>query len=109
MKNLRTLCLTVVLIAIPEIAPAAPSMTPMSLGGLEAGVNFCKQVDPKSAAKYDELDKKYTEGMTDKEIAEARAERDYKDTYAQITDVLKKIPADKAVETCRGLLESPSN
>jgi len=109
MKNLRTFCLTAVLIAIPQMAPAAPSMTPMSLGGLEAEVNFCKQVDPKSAAKYDELDKKFTEGMTDKEIAEARADRDYKDTYAEITKLLKKTPADKAVETCRGLLENPSN
>ena len=109
MKNLRTLCLAAVLIAIPQMAPAAPSVTPMSLGGLEAEVNFCKQVDPKSAAKYDELDKKFTEGMSDKEIAEARADRNYKDTYVEITKLLKKTPADKAVETCRGLLESPSN
>ena len=109
MKYFRNFCLTAVLIAVPQMAPAAPPMEPMTLGGLEATVDFCKQVDSKSAAKYDELDKKFTEGMTEKEIADARASKDYKDAHAAITAALKKTPADKAVETCRGLLDNPSN
>jgi hypothetical protein len=107
MKFLRTSCIVTAIMAVPLLTPAVPAMPPNALGSIEATIMFCARVDSKSADKYKELGKRATEGMTEKEVADARASSEYKGAYTAITTDLEKMPVDKAAEACRGALEKP--
>jgi hypothetical protein len=104
MKFHFIICLAAV-ITLPQLAPAAPSVPPNALGHVEGIVNFCVRVDPKSADKYKEIGKRVVDGMSQKELAEARSSTEYKESYEAITGELTKLPAEKAVEGCRAGLK----
>jgi hypothetical protein len=104
MKIHFIICLAVV-IALPRLTPAGPSMPPNALGHVEATVNFCVRVDSKSADKYKEIGKRLVSGMSQKALAEARSSTEYKESYDAITSDLVKLPAEKGVEGCRAGLK----
>jgi hypothetical protein len=94
-----------VIILFPQLTPAGPPIAPKQLGHLDAAVAYCVKVDSASADKYKEHGKKTVAGMTEKQLAAVRATSDYQETYDAITAELGKIPADKAVESCRAVLK----
>jgi hypothetical protein len=100
MKLYRALGLAAV-IALSQLALAAPPVPPKALGQVDATVSFCSRVDSKNAEKYKEFGKALTRDMSEKELTEARSSNDYKETYDAITAELEKIPVEKAVEACR--------
>lgn len=93
-------------VVFSQFTLAAPSIPPKALGQVEATIELCVRVDSKSAAKYKELGKAVVAGMSDKDLAEVRESRAYKESYKAITGQLEKVPADKAVEGCRAALPS---
>jgi len=103
MKIHRMLCVSA-LLALPNLALAKlpPSST---LGQLEGTVDFCAQVDPQSADKYQERKRLFVEGEPEKDVAEARKSSEYKSSYDAISEALGKVPKDKAVKACTSFLE----
>jgi hypothetical protein len=104
MKIHRILCLSAV-IALPQLALA--KVPPNSaLGQVEGTLDFCAQVDPQSAAKYEERKKLLVQGEPEEEVAESRQTTDYKEAYDAIGEALGKVPKDQAVKACTSFLKS---
>jgi hypothetical protein len=100
MKFSRTLGLVAVF-TLSQLTLATATVTPGSLGQVEAAVRFCARVDSNSADRYEELGKKIVAGMPEKDLAEARSSSEYKETFESVTHELERVPIDKAVEGCR--------
>jgi len=79
------------------------------LGQAEGALDFCAQADPESAEKYQEKKKDLVQGVSAKELAEARASQDYKDGYKTATDEMSKQSKDEVKKTCSAALESNNN
>jgi hypothetical protein len=103
--KLSYICCLAALVAVPRQFAAMPPLPPGALGQLEASVSFCTQADGKFADKYRALGKKLIADMSEQDVAQARASTEYKDGFNAITTELKKLPADKAVESCRESLK----
>ena len=95
-------------IVVPQLALAKLPFTNDVFGKSEATLDFCEQVNPQSALKYQERKKALVRGVPQKEVGEARRSQDYKDSYAWITGELKKVPKEQAVEACTAALENPN-
>jgi hypothetical protein len=105
MKIHHALCAAAI-IALPNVALAADPVPANALGMIEATVNYCAAADAKSADQYKEFGKAVVREMTEKQLADARKSAEYKESYENITTELKKIPAEKAVESCHAALQS---
>ena len=77
MKILRTICLAAAIV-IPQIALAKLPMANDVFGKSEGSLDFCAQVDPQSAPKYQERKKALVKDVPEKEVAEARNTKDTK-------------------------------
>jgi hypothetical protein len=105
MKGFRIVCLSAVL-ALAPLALAKLALPNDAFGRIEGSLDFCAQVDPDSAAKYQEHKKILVQGASDQEVAEARASKEYKDGYAAADDELGKQPKDRVKKTCAAALET---
>jgi len=103
MSFYRTLCLAAALV-LPQLAPAASSVSPSALGHIEALVNYCIRVDAKGAEQYKQLGKVLVQDVSAKELADARRSKEYKASHETTTSQLKQVSADKALESCRAAL-----
>ena len=104
MKIHRILCLSAA-IALPQLALATKLPPKPALGQVEGTLDFCAQVDQRSAAKYQEYKKILIQGVPEKEVAEARNSTEYKEAYDAIGEALGKVPKDQAVKACTALLK----
>jgi hypothetical protein len=104
MRIQRVLCLTAAIV-LPQLALAKLPMTNDVLGKAEGTLDFCAQVDPPAASKYQERKKSLVRGAPEKEVVEARKTKDYKDGYDWIINELGKATKDQAVETCAAVLQ----
>jgi len=102
MKILRIVCLSA-LLALPNLA-LAKLPPPSALGQVEGTLDFCAQVDPQSAAKYQEFKKALVQGEPEKDVAEARKSGEYKEAYDAIREALGKTPKDDAIKACTSLV-----
>ena len=103
MKIHRILCLSAA-IALPQLALAKLPPQP-ALGQVEGTLDFCAQIDQRSAAKYQEYKKILIQGVPEKEVAEARKSTEYKEAYDAIGEALGKAPKDQAVKACTAFLK----
>jgi hypothetical protein len=104
MKIYRILCL-VAAIVIPQLALAKLPFSNDAFGKIEGTLDFCAQVDPQAAPKYQEQKKQIVRDVPEQEIVEARDTQEYKDAYEWISAELGKVPKDKAAKTCAASLE----
>jgi hypothetical protein len=102
MKIPAILCLSAM--ALTPLALAKLTMSPQSLGQVEATLKFCSGVNPKAEAKYKEFGKMLVKEATDEELKKVRASSEYKESYDSITEQLAKAPKDKAVESCTSFI-----
>jgi hypothetical protein len=103
MRLHRIACLSA-LLALPNLALA--KLPPNSaLGQVEGTLDFCAQIDPQSAAKYQEFKKALVQGEPEKDVAEARASSEYKNAYDAIGEALGKTPKEEAIKACTSLVE----
>ena len=105
MNMFRIACLSAALMLAP-LALAKLALPNDAFGRIEGSLDFCAQVDPQSAAKYQEQKKLLVQGASDQEVAEARASKEYKDGYDASTDEMGKQPKDKVKKTCAAALET---
>jgi hypothetical protein len=104
MRFHRIVCLSA-LLALPNLALA--KLPPNSaLGQVEGTLDFCAQIDPQSAAKYQEFKKALVQGEPEKDVAEARKSSEYKEAYDAISEALGKAPKDEAIKACTSLVET---
>jgi hypothetical protein len=107
MKTFRILFLAA-LVMLPLFALAKLSMPDGVLGRVESGLDFCAQVDPQSASKYQEKKKTFVQGASEEEVKEARASQQYRENYQAATDELSKQPKDEAKKSCVAALQGKS-
>lgn len=100
----RIVCL-VTAIVIPQLALAKLPFTNDAFGKIEGTLDFCAQVDPQAAPKYQEQKKQIVRNVPEQEVAEARSTQEYKDAYEWVRAELGKVPKNKAVEACASSLE----
>src|SRR5262245_21855467 len=104
MKIHRVLCLGAALM-VATLALAKMPYTNDAFGKVEGTLDFCAQVDPHSASKYQERKKALVKDVPQKEVDEARESKEYKDAYDWVTDELGKAPKDQAVQACSAYLD----
>jgi hypothetical protein len=105
-KLFRLFSVASIVVLVSGLLTAASAPPPNVIGQVEATMTFCGQADPPSADKYKEFAKKLTRDMSEKELADARNSKDYKDIYDAITTELQKASPDEAREGCRAILKS---
>jgi len=105
MKIHRILCLGAAIVVIPQLALAKLPFSSDVFGRVEGTLDFCAQVDSRSAAKYQEQKKLLVRDVPEKELAAARETTEYKEAYAWIGGELGKVAKDKAVQACAASLE----
>jgi hypothetical protein len=102
MKILAAFCLSV--LALAPLAIAKLSMTPQSLGQVEATLHFCNGVNPKADAKYKEWGKRLVADASAEELTKVRNSSEYKEAYDSITEQLSKVSQKAATEACTSFL-----
>ena len=105
MKILRIVCLGAAF-ALPQLALASLPVPNDVFGRMEGALDFCAKVNPQSAAKYQEQKKVLVQGASEKEVAEARSSKEYKEGYDSAKDEMGKQPKDQAVKACAAALET---
>lgn len=104
MKINRMLCLGAA-IALTQSALAELPVTNGTLGQTESMVELCSKVNPKSADKYKERGKALVGEASDKDLADARTAKEYKDSYNLVKTTLGKLSKDAAVKICTEVLD----
>jgi hypothetical protein len=104
MKIHRVILLGTALVTAP-LAMAKLPFTNDALGKIEGTLDFCAQNDSQSAAKYQERKKAMVHGVSEQELAEARASQEYKDAYDWTNTELAKVPKEKVAEACTAFLK----
>jgi|ERR1700746_2376343 hypothetical protein len=105
MRIHRIICLAAAIV-IPQIVFAKLPMTNDVFGKSEGALDFCAQADPESAPKYQARKKALVKDTPDKEVAEARNTKEYKDGYDLVTSQLGSLPKDRVVEGCASVLQN---
>jgi len=88
-------------VLISQLALAKVPYTNEQFGKLEGTLDFCAQLDPPSAAKYEARKKQLAKDATEAEVAEARDSEDYKQSYEWISEELPKAPKADAMKACK--------
>jgi hypothetical protein len=93
-------------ILFSQFAAAKLPITAEALGKTEAVVAFCSQVNPKDAALYKEAAKGTAGEASEKELADARASKEYKEAVIAMRAELAKLSKEDALAACTVLSES---
>jgi hypothetical protein len=93
-------------LTVASLASAGTSNDPMSQGGVDAVLSFCRQVNPAGASAYRSL----AESLQGREQEGRRAvERTaaYQRAYAEVRGALDAARQDWALQVCINLASSP--
>src|SRR6267154_3518834 len=98
MKLQRVLGLSAAIV-LAQLAQADPSaLSAPALGIAEATLNFCAQIDPKSAARYQEQVKLLVQGTSEDAVSDARTSDDYRQAYDSTADMIGKVSERDALQ-----------
>ena len=75
-----------------------------TLAMLQGTADFCAEVQPESAAKFEEQTRLMLANVPDEDLDKVRESEEYKAAYDSIREQLGKVPKKDAVEGCKGLL-----
>lgn len=92
-------------VVIPLLASAELPFSNEAFGRVEGTLDFCAKADPAATTRYQERKKSMAGDVTDKELAEARGSKEYKDAYEWTRSKLGEVPKDQAVKACKAFLE----
>jgi hypothetical protein len=93
-------------IAIPQLTMAKLPFTNDEFGKVERTLSFCSELKPESAAKYQEIAKRYVGDAPEKELAEARNSPEYKEAYESNGALLADMPKEHVIEACNAFLKA---
>ncbi len=103
--RIQTLFSFAAAVLISQLALAEMPMSNDLFGKSEGTLDFCAQVKPASAAKYQERKKSLVKGATEKEVSDARDSKEYQEGYAGIMNEMRKMPKDQVSEACTAILQ----
>ena len=101
-RNHRFLLFALVL---PQLALAELPVNHQSLATVQAAVDFCAQIKPADAAKYQEQAGLLVSGLSKEELSKIRTADDYKSAYAAANEALDRVEPRDAAKACDGYLE----
>jgi hypothetical protein len=93
-------------IAIPQLTMAKLPFSIDEFGKVERTLSFCSDLKPESAAKYQEIVKRYVGKATAKELAEARKTPEYKAAYESSGELLTNMQKEQVMEACSAFLKT---
>jgi hypothetical protein len=93
-------------ISIPQLATAKLPFSNDEFGKVERTLSICSEFTPESAAKYQEIAKRYVGDAPEKELAEARNTPEYKQAFESSGAVLADMPKERVVEVCKAFLKA---
>ena len=106
MKIYRILCLCAVIV-FPQAAWAEPQSGNQSMEIVHAIIDFCAQVDPANASKYQKQSRLMfheVSALAERDM-DGKGEGKYVSAYEQTRTALGKVPKQDAIPACRGFLE----
>lgn len=92
-------------VVIPQLAQATLPFSNEVFGKIEGTFDYCARVDSQAASRYQERKKAMVRDVPEKEVAEARGTKEYKDAYESMSGELAKVPKDQAVAACKASLD----
>jgi hypothetical protein len=92
--------------AIPRLALADLPFANDEFGKVEITLSVCSKLKPESAAKYQEIGKRYVGSAPDKELAEARQTTAYKEAYESNGALLADMPKEHVIAACDAFLKA---
>jgi len=93
-------------IAIPQLTMAKLPFSNDEFGKVRTHAQFLLRSQPESAAKYQEIVKRYVGKATAKELAEARKTPEYKAAYESSGELLSNLPKEQVNEACSAFLKT---
>jgi hypothetical protein len=90
-------------VALPQLASAQVPFSNDALGKLERTLSYCAEVNPNAASEYQELSKRLLQGVPEKDLSEARATAEYRDSYDSTGAELATVSKDEATKACDAL------
>ena len=93
-------------ITVPQLIMAKLPFANDEFGKVERTLSFCSKLKPESAAKYQEIAKRYVGNATAKELAEARKTPEYKEAYESSGALLTSMPKEQVNEACSAFLKA---
>lgn len=93
-------------IAVPQFASAQLPFDTDTLAELDGALDFCAQMEPKSADAYRNFAKVLEEGLPKKDLEEARNSKEYKDARQSVSDEIGKLKKEDAAKACSDFLKA---
>ena len=100
-KTGRIVCGCAALALAQSVLADEPTLSAQALGTVEGIVNFCAQVDPKAATRYQEQVKLLVQGAPEETVAEVRMSDAYRQAYDSVADAVSKGAERDAMKACR--------
>ena len=89
--------------AIPQVF-AEDLPTPAALGQMEGLLDSCSRTDPQSATDLKKQREGLVQGVSEKDLAEARAADEYKAAYGEFSERFEGASKDEAMKVCNFFL-----
>jgi hypothetical protein len=93
-------------ISIPQLAVAKLPFSNDEFGKVERTLSVCSEFTPESAAKYQEIAKRYVGDAPEKELAEARKTPEYQEAFESSGALLADMPKERVIEVCKAFLKT---
>jgi hypothetical protein len=93
-------------ITVPQLTMAQLPFSNDEFGKVERTLSFCSDLKPDSAAKYQEMAKRYVGNASEQELAEARKTPEYIDAYESNGAMLADMPKEHVIEACNAFLKA---
>jgi hypothetical protein len=93
-------------ITLPQLTMAKLPFAIDEFAKVERTLSFCSELNPSSAAKYQEVAKRYLGNAPEKELAEARNTPEYKEAYESNGALLADMPKEHIIEACSAFLKA---
>ncbi len=91
---------------LPQITMAKLPFAIDEFAKVERTLSFCSELNPTSAAKYQEIGERYVGNAPAKELTEARETPEYKEAYESNGALLAEMPKEHVIEACNAFLKA---
>jgi hypothetical protein len=93
-------------ISMPQLAMAKLPFANAEFGKVERALSFCSELTPASAAKFQEIAKRYVGDAPENELAEARKTPEYREAYESNVSLLADMSKESVIEACNAFLKA---
>jgi hypothetical protein len=95
----RVICLSAAVL-LPHLAQAGTQLSHQQLGAGEAVVDSCSRISARDKDRFEQIDRRLTQGLTQKQLDETRRSSDYKSAYGSVITAVNGMPGNDARDAC---------